>query len=77
MLFIYRKEEKRHVFRHEEQLPMISYESCEQMWTNAIPYEDVYVAESNEGLIVGFSKGGKESIGCRSILLFILKHLFN
>ncbi|MFE8696085.1 hypothetical protein ACFYKT_06940 [Cytobacillus sp. FJAT-53684] len=56
---------------------MISYESCEQMWTNAIPYEDVYVAESNEGLIVGFSKGGKESIGCRSILLFILKHLFN
>lgn len=29
-------------------------------WTNAIPNGGVYVAESHEGIIVGFSKGGKE-----------------
>lgn len=47
----------------DEYLNNLSYESREQMWTNAIPYGGVYVAESNEGLIVGFSKGGKERSG--------------
>lgn len=43
-----------------EYLNNLSYESREQMWTNAIPYGGIYVAESNDGIIVGFSKGGKE-----------------
>ncbi|WP_313805405.1 GNAT family N-acetyltransferase [Cytobacillus sp.] len=46
-----------------EYLNNLSYESREQMWTNAIPYGGVYVAESNDGRIVGFSKGGKERSG--------------
>ncbi len=41
----------------------ITYESREQMWSNAIPYGGVYVAEGNEGIIVGFSKGDKERSG--------------
>lgn len=44
----------------DEYLSNLSYESREKMWTNAIPNGDVYVAESHEGIIVGFSKGGKE-----------------
>lgn len=46
-----------------EYLNNLSYESREQMWTNAIPYGGVYVAESNDGKIIGFSKGGKERSG--------------
>ena len=47
----------------DEYLSELSYESREKMWTDAIPYGGVYVAESNEGTIVGFSKGGKERSG--------------
>ncbi|WP_310173705.1 GNAT family N-acetyltransferase [Neobacillus niacini] len=47
----------------DEYLNNLSYKCREQMWTNAIPYGGVYVAESNEGIIVGFSKGGKERSG--------------
>lgn len=47
----------------DEYLNKLSYESREQMWANAIPSGGVYVAENNEGLIVGFSKGGKERSG--------------
>lgn len=46
-----------------EYLNNLTYESREQMWTNAIPYGGVYVAESSDGIIVGFSKGGKERSG--------------
>lgn len=47
----------------DEYLNKLSYESREQVWANAIPSGGVYVAENNEGLIVGFSKGGKERSG--------------
>lgn len=47
----------------DEYLDNLSYESREQMWTDAIPYGGVFVAENNEGKIVGFSKGGKERSG--------------
>ena len=47
----------------EQYLNNLSYESREQMWTNGIPYGGLYVAESKEGKIVGFSKGGKERSG--------------
>lgn len=40
----------------DEYLNNLSYKCREQMWTNTIPYGGVYVAESNEGIIVGFSK---------------------
>ncbi|MBD7986262.1 GNAT family N-acetyltransferase [Sporosarcina sp. Sa2YVA2] len=46
-----------------EYLASLSYESREQMWTNAIPHGDMYVAENNSGQIVGFAKGGKERSG--------------
>ncbi|WP_391122543.1 GNAT family N-acetyltransferase [Psychrobacillus sp. L3] len=44
----------------EEYLKNLTYESREQMWTNAIPQGDIYVAENKSGEIVGFAKGGKE-----------------
>lgn len=46
-----------------EYLNNLSYESREQMWTNAIPDGGIYVAENKEGMIVGFAKGGKERSG--------------
>ena len=47
----------------DEYLNNLSYESREEIWTNAIPFGGVYIAESNEGVLVGFSKGGKERSG--------------
>ncbi|ART75105.1 GNAT family N-acetyltransferase [Sutcliffiella horikoshii] len=47
----------------EEYLNNLTYESREQIWINSIPNGGVYVAENNEGEIVGFSSGGKERSG--------------
>jgi ribosomal protein S18 acetylase RimI-like enzyme len=41
----------------------LTYESREQIWINNIPNGGVYVAENNEGEIVGFSSGGIERSG--------------
>lgn len=47
----------------EEYLNGLSYESREQLWKDNIPNGGVYVAETTEGKIVGFSSGGKERTG--------------
>jgi L-amino acid N-acyltransferase YncA len=47
----------------DEYLNKLSYESREQLWQDNIPYGGVYVAETKEGKIVGFSSGGKERTG--------------
>ncbi|UAL47908.1 GNAT family N-acetyltransferase [Sutcliffiella horikoshii] len=47
----------------DEYLNNLTYESREQIWINSIPNGGVYVAENNEGEIVGFSSGGKERSG--------------
>jgi ribosomal protein S18 acetylase RimI-like enzyme len=44
-------------------LNQMSYESREQKWKDIILKEPVFVAENNEGEIVGFSNGGKERTG--------------
>ncbi len=46
-----------------EYLNNLTYESREQIWINSISNGGVYVAENNEGEIVGFSSGGKERSG--------------
>ena len=47
----------------DEYFNKLTYESREQIWINSIPNGGVYVAENNEGEIVGFSSGGKERSG--------------
>lgn len=47
----------------EDYLKQLSYEKREQMWISAIPNGGVYVAENDDGTIVGFSTGGKERSG--------------
>lgn len=47
----------------DEYLNNLTYESREQIWINSIPNGGVYVAETNEGEIVGFSSCGKERSG--------------
>lgn len=47
----------------EDYLNQLSYEKREQLWISAIPNGGVYVAENDEGIIVGFSSGGKERSG--------------
>ncbi|WP_404469551.1 GNAT family N-acetyltransferase [Sutcliffiella horikoshii] len=46
-----------------EYLNKLTYDSREQIWINSIPNGGVYVAENNQGEIVGFSSGGKERSG--------------
>ncbi|WP_249872659.1 GNAT family N-acetyltransferase [Oceanobacillus saliphilus] len=41
----------------------LSYEKREQLWTTNIPKGNVFVAENEQGQIVGFSSGGKERSG--------------
>ncbi|WP_419881593.1 hypothetical protein ACN6MY_19120 [Peribacillus sp. B-H-3] len=41
----------------------MNYEGREQLWKGNIPNNDVFVAENEEGEIVGFSSGGKEKSG--------------
>lgn len=47
----------------DEYLNNLTYESREHIWINSIPNGGVYVAETNQGEIVGFSSGGKERSG--------------
>ncbi|WP_404447863.1 GNAT family N-acetyltransferase [Sutcliffiella horikoshii] len=47
----------------DEYLNNLTYESREQIWITSIPNGGVYVAENNQGEIVGFSSGGKERSG--------------
>lgn len=47
----------------EEFLENLSYQSREELWNNIIPKGIVFVAENDEGQIVGFSSGGKERSG--------------
>ncbi|WP_409292868.1 GNAT family N-acetyltransferase [Peribacillus sp. SCS-37] len=47
----------------DEYLNNLTYESREGIWINNIPNSGVYVAENDEGEIVGFSSGGKERSG--------------
>ena len=47
----------------DEVLDNLSYEKREERWATIIPKEIVFVAESKEREIVGFSTGGKERSG--------------
>ncbi|MEK5037692.1 GNAT family N-acetyltransferase [Sporosarcina sp. FSL K6-3457] len=41
----------------------LSYESREQMWMSGVKQNNVYIAEDEDGQIVGFASGGKERTG--------------
>ncbi|KKK36366.1 GNAT family acetyltransferase [Mesobacillus campisalis] len=47
----------------DDYLTNLTYESREQLWLNIIPNGGVYVAENNDGKVIGFSSGGKERSG--------------
>lgn len=47
----------------DEYLKNLTYESREQIWINSIPNGGVYIAENDEGKIIGFASGGKERSG--------------
>jgi len=47
----------------DEFLNNLSYESREKLWASNMSSMNVYVAESDEGEIIGFSTGGKERSG--------------
>ncbi|SEQ12528.1 Acetyltransferase (GNAT) family protein [Piscibacillus halophilus] len=47
----------------DEYLNNLSYDERENMWKQATPRGGVYVAENNEGEIVGFATGGPERSG--------------
>ncbi|MFS0821868.1 N-acetyltransferase family protein [Bacillus sp. 1P02SD] len=47
----------------DEFLQQLSYESREKMWKRGIPNGHVFVAENEQGQIVGFACGGKERSG--------------
>ncbi len=44
-------------------LASLSYENREQMWMSGIEQNHVYIAEDDNGQIVGFATGGKERTG--------------
>ncbi|MCM3362649.1 GNAT family N-acetyltransferase [Niallia sp. MER TA 168] len=44
-------------------LKALNYEEKEKIWKRAIPTGSVFVAENEEGQIVGFANGGKERSG--------------
>ena len=44
-------------------LDNLSYENREQMWMSGIEQDNVYIAEDEDGRIVGFASGGKERTG--------------
>lgn len=46
-----------------EYLTQMTYESREPKWKDIISKQAVYVAENNDGDIIGFSNGGKERTG--------------
>jgi L-amino acid N-acyltransferase YncA len=47
----------------DEYLNNLVYEGREKLWKENIPNSEVFVAENEEGKIVGFSSGGKERSG--------------
>lgn len=47
----------------DDYLQKLSYEEHEKIWHGAISQKTMYVAEDNDGKIVGFSIGGKERSG--------------
>lgn len=47
----------------DEYLKGLTYERREMLWMNSIPNGGVYVAEYNNGEIIGFSSGGVERSG--------------
>lgn len=47
----------------KEFLTNLSYKSREQFWETSIPKGNVFVAENDEGKIVGFASGGNERSG--------------
>ncbi|WP_280771609.1 GNAT family N-acetyltransferase [Salipaludibacillus daqingensis] len=47
----------------DEFLNNLSYERREKLWMKNIPEGNVFVAENNDGDLVGFSSGGKERNG--------------
>lgn len=47
----------------DEYLRKMTYESREQKWKDIISKQPVYIAENNEGKIIGFSSGGPERTG--------------
>ena len=47
----------------DKYLNNLNYEGREQLWKGNIPNSDVFIAENEEGKIVGFSSGGKERSG--------------
>ena len=44
-------------------LASLSYENRERIWTSGIKENNVYIAEDDNGQIVGFAAGGKERTG--------------
>ena len=44
-------------------LDSLSYEEREQNWKRGIEYNHIYIAEDENGKIVGFATGGKERTG--------------
>ncbi|PAV29678.1 GNAT family N-acetyltransferase [Virgibacillus profundi] len=47
----------------DEYLKSLTYESRTKLWENNLEKQQVYVAENNNGKIIGFSVGGKERTG--------------
>lgn len=47
----------------DEYLAQMTYENREKQWMEIITNQDVFVAENNQGQIVGFSNGGIERTG--------------
>lgn len=47
----------------ESYLQQMTYKRLEQNWRDLIPQQHVYVAETHDGDIVGFSCGGRERTG--------------
>lgn len=45
----------------DEYLAQLSYDAREEMWQKIIPINSVYVAENDQGEIIGFSCGGKKN----------------
>ncbi|MCZ2256871.1 GNAT family N-acetyltransferase [Sporosarcina sp. G11-34] len=44
-------------------LDSLSYETREQIWTTGVKENHVYIAEDENGKVVGFATGGKERTG--------------
>ncbi len=47
----------------DEHLQNLSYESREMMWKKGIPNGHIFIAENEEGEVVGFACGGQERSG--------------